>query len=137
LLVVRSASAHEHPYTQVVRFDIISGQESLWMDDPEVDTSVPVWSPDSEMLAVSRRGIHDAPGKQVWLLNPDGSPLQAVTEDPQASHSACRWSPDGRQLLYQRLELGSSSSLPEVVLWKRSGEARVLAEDAFLPAWVK
>lgn len=137
LLVVREAAAHEHPYTVLVAFDLPQGQETILLDDPELDSSVPVWSPDGKALAAARRVIHDGPGKQIWLLNPDGSSLRAVTENPRANHAAYHWSPDGAYLLFQRLEFGSSSSVPEVLLWDRqTGETKVLAEDAFLPGWV-
>ena len=138
LMVTRVDVGHDHPYTALVRYDLVTGQEQAWQDDPEMDASVPAWSPDGERLAVARRAVHDGPGKQIWLLEPDGSSLQAVTENPQANHAAYHWSPDGERLVFQRLAFGSSDSVPEVVLWAGEDTSlRVLAEDAFLPAWIK
>ncbi len=138
LLLTRSAVAHDHPYTFLVAVDIAARQEQVWMEDEELDTSVPVWSPQGDRLAVARRVIHDGPGKQIWLLDSGAAPLQQLTDNPQANHAAYQWSPDGTRLVFQRLAFGSSSSLPELLLWdSQDSSTRVLVEDAFQPSWIR
>ena len=108
------------------------------MEDEELDTSVPVWSPQGDRLAVARRVIHDGPGKQIWLLDSGAAPVQQLTDNPQANHAAYQWSPDGTRLVFQRLAFGSSSSLPELLLWdSQDSSTRVLVEDAFQPSWIR
>lgn len=103
-----------------------------------VEFSVPDWSPDGEWVVVAQRLLSGSPSKQLFISRLDGSEWQAVTDEPVFNHAVPRWDPAGRGVVYQRLELGSSDSLPQVAYWDRaSGEITVLSEDGFQPRWIR
>jgi Tol biopolymer transport system component len=70
-------------------------------------------------------------------MRPDGTDAVDITDDYSYVNTAYRWSPDGKALVFQRLNLTSSSNLPEVVVWQReTGEFTVLGEDAGFADWL-
>ena len=103
-----------------------------------VDLSVPVWHPVEELLLLAQRPYFATFSKQLWLLPlADGAAATAVTSDHNFAHGGYSWSPDGDQLVYQRFALEMTNAAPQVWVWDRkSGEARLLAEDAALPQWL-
>jgi Tol biopolymer transport system component len=113
-------------------------------DDPgPLDYSNPVWTVDGSQVVAALRPMTGGPTKQLWLLwldparAPAGQARQPITEDPLFTHAGYRWDPAGENLVYQRLDIGSSSQKPQIVVWNRAGrESLVLAEDAFQPRWI-
>jgi TolB protein len=106
-------------------------------DTPWSDYGVPAWSPDGAWLAVSARDGSGTPGKQMWLMRPDGSEARAITSDPAYTHGSYRWDPWGSSLLIQRVPLGTPFPKPEIVIWERTtNQLRVAAVDATLAHWL-
>lgn len=56
----------------------------------------PIWSPDGSQIAFIS---DESGGKQLYIINADGSGLWQVTDDPQAVETIT-WSPDSQYLLY-------------------------------------
>lgn len=105
-------------------------------DENNIDFSLPQVAADGEWAVVALRLVYGSPSKQLWLIRLDGSDYQLITDEPQFTHSSYRWDSAGEKLVFQRLKLGSSSSLPQILLWDQAQEDTVLlAEDAFLPHW--
>ncbi len=102
-----------------------------------VEYSSPAWSPAGNWLALAIGSGTGSAGKQIWVMGLDGSGLTPVTEDMLVTNAAVSWSPAGDRLVFQRLALGSSDSLPSVAAWG-SGDGRLVtvAEDAFSPRWL-
>lgn len=98
----------------------ISGQGAT------VEDSTPVWSPNGEWLALTRKTAGTAMGKQLWLMRPDGSEAFPLTDDPEIHHGAPAWSPDGRYLAYQRFPLKELSAQPS--LWLLEVETQTAGE---------
>lgn len=145
MLLTESGGAGDMPYVQINVLDVETHQTRVWLSEERIDYGAPAWSPDGTWVLVARRSIGGPDGRQLWLIKFDGSERQQVTDDPLANHAAYQWSPDGDQVVFQRLASGSSSSLPEVVLWHwRQGDQPNaqyqwirLAEDAFQPRWIR
>jgi TolB protein len=100
------------------------------------DTS-PVWSPDGQWLALTRKTAGESMGKQVWLMRPDGSEARSLTDEPEAHHAFPAWSPDGRHLVYQRFPLKELNVQPAIWLMNiETGEARELIVPGNRPLWL-
>jgi TolB protein len=101
------------------------------------DYGVPALAPTGAWLAVALRDGSSSPGKQLWLMRPDGSDARAITTDPQYTYGNYQWDPWGGALLMQRVQLGVPFPKPELVVWDlATNTTRVVAEDATLAQWL-
>jgi TolB protein len=117
-------------------FNTRAVSEPFAADAPWSDYGVPAWSPNGEWLAVSLRDQTNTPGKQLWLMRPDGSEARAITRDPGFTHGGYRWDPWSRRLVIQQVALGTPFPKPELVVWNLdTGQSQVVAVDATLAEW--
>lgn len=138
--LVRGALGQEF-YTHLALADLnadiqvsLSGEQ-----DAPVEDAYAAWSPDGTRLAVARRyldGRYTA-GKQIYLLDVATGAATPLVVDAAYTHAAPQWDPSGRWIVYQRFALDRSDALPEVRVYDtQTGQARLLAENAFFPAWL-
>ncbi|MEA4906064.1 MAG: hypothetical protein VB089_00500 [Anaerolineaceae bacterium] len=139
LYITTEMSPSGFPYVNVLSADLVNQAVApiLGEDLDQVEYSTPSVSPDGEWIAVGLRYVNAGASKQLWIMHLDGSQPQAVTQQENYTHAGYRWSANGEMLVYQRYELGSSNTKPEVVVWdRRSDESVLISEDGTLPAWL-
>ncbi|NMB67781.1 MAG: hypothetical protein GYA20_03350 [Chloroflexi bacterium] len=127
------------PIVRIYQADLGSGEISLLeaADLGAVDASRPIFSPDGQSLVMALRPLAGAQNKQLWLVQADGSGASPITDDPRASFAAYAWDPAGNRLVFQRLQLESSQSRPQVMLWNQiDGSISIVAEDGAWPQWL-
>lgn len=101
------------------------------------DFGVPAWSPDGEWVLIGLQTPDAGPGRQLWLMHPDGTEAHPLVSDPGFTHGGYRWDPEGDRLVYQRFPLRVADAVPEIFLFDlETGQAQLLATDASTPAWV-
>jgi len=101
------------------------------------DFGTPALSPDGDWIAVALRDGSRPPGRQLWLMRPDGTDASTILDDPAFTYGSYRWDPWGDRLLVQRVPLGTPFPKSEVVIWDRTSKAvSVVAEDATLAQWL-
>jgi Tol biopolymer transport system component len=106
-------------------------------DGMGVDDSNPVWAPDGTRLAFGRKEARTAMGRQLWLMDADGTAATPLTGETEIHHGNHSWSPDGRNLLYQRYNLKELYSRPAVwIIDTTTGQSREIAYPASQPAWL-
>jgi Tol biopolymer transport system component len=138
LYFLRSILLADQPVDKLYSFNIENGQISLVLgaEDDSLVYGTPAWNPDGSLLAVPVRSLGGGYSSQIWLMAPNGTMLQELTDDPEFSHGGLTWRPDGHQLLFQRFMTNASGS-PEVLVWDRlSGRVTRLAEDAYGAKWL-
>lgn len=129
----------EVPVEQVQALRLADGQSDRFLgeDPPEEDYSLPVFSSDGQWMVIAARAAGSSTPRQLWLSRADGSQRQEIVVDRTASYAAYSWSPNGTRLVFQRLDVGSSSARPEVWVWEReSGHLTLIAQDASRPRWL-
>jgi Tol biopolymer transport system component len=127
------------PFVDVYEADIETGAIRRIFENATtpMDYSLPEWSPDGKQLAAAVRQANSGPGKQIVLLDRDGTQIQAVTQDQLYTHNSYHWSPGSDSIVYQRLRLDSSDNKPEIMLWNNlENTSSLVAQDAFLPRWL-
>ncbi len=127
------------PYVRIYEANLGTGdiQPMQEADLGQVDASLPIYSPDGQSLIMAVRGLAGSANKELWLIPLDGKPNQAITNDPGASFAAYQWDPNGNRLAFQRLQLQTSQSRPQVMIWlPESGVLKTIAEDAARPQWL-
>lgn len=101
------------------------------------DIGFPAWSPNGEWVLVGVQSADGGPGRQLWLMRPDGSEAHSVLNDPAYTHGGYQWHPAGDRFVYQRFPLRVANAVPEIyVLSLDDGEPELLAADASSPSWV-
>ncbi len=102
-----------------------------------VEDSTPRWSPDGSQIAFTRKQASTAMGRQLWLMDADGSNQRELTRNADWHHGEPLWSADGERLLFQRFD-GVVDESPNIFLRNVDGSAEILlVENGFRPEWLK
>ena len=76
-------------------------------------------------------------GRQIGLMNVDGSNARVLTANTMINHSALAWSPDSSTLAYMRFDLSNISRPAEIwVMEVDGGSPRMLIQGGYMPVWI-
>ena len=118
-------------------FDVNTETSVNISEGMQVDDSGPVWSPDGQQIAFGHKIARSAMGRQIWLMNADGSHQIPLTDDTDIHHINFAWSPDGQFIIYQRYNLEELYAQPSVwIIDIQSGETMEIATPAMQPTWL-
>lgn len=139
-VLVRGALGQEF-YAHLMLADLPAGTQVSLSGEPDapVDDGFAAWSPDGTRLVVARRYLDEryTAGQQLYTLDVATGDAAPLLVDAAYTHAAPQWDATGRYVLYQRFALAEAGAQPEVwVLDTHTGEARMLAQNAFFPAWL-
>lgn len=111
----------------------LSGEMQLPVDD-----SMPVYSPDGQWVAFGRKEARTAMGRQLWIMQADGSNPYAVTNDPDVHYGPFLWSENGRFLIMQQYKLKEQFAQPNLMLYDTQTDTwQEIASPATQPfAWI-
>jgi len=116
-----------------------SSLQDLTAKDKLDDTS-PAFAPDGSSIAFARRQldiVHWTPGRQIWLMAPDGSNPRQLTQAPYYNHYDFAWSPDSSLLAYSRFNKDVLTEPPEIWVISASGLGnKLLMVGGYAPHWV-
>jgi TolB protein len=140
-----SEEAEGRFYTYLVRVTIATNATQNLSGEGVVDDGSPSFSPGGNWIAFGRKTLflgQWTPGRQLWLMRPDGSDAHALTADPLYNHSAFRWSPGGTALACMRFNTAEPNGPAEiwVVELQPSGQAESAGArrlgTGYLPEWL-
>jgi Tol biopolymer transport system component len=121
----------------LLRADLESGRLTNLSGEAEVEDGSPAWSPDGSWIAFARKAHRASMGKQLWLMQPDGSQTHYLTNQPEIHHGSPAWSLDGRYLLFQRYPLTEPDAQPGIWLLEvETGTLREVVTPGGQPAWL-
>lgn len=128
------------PSSHLLRFNYQDGSTlDLTVADNLEDTS-PVYAPDGKTLAFARKYLDIArwtPGRQLWLMNADGSDARPLTQEAHYTHYDFAWSPGGDQLAYVRFNQTLLTEPPEIWVINSDGtQATLLIVGGYAPQWI-
>jgi Tol biopolymer transport system component len=136
--------AGESLVVRLVIVDLDNGEMlDISGDDDFVKDVSPAWSPGGGWIAIGRQFLDEerwTPGRQIWLVRPDGSEAYALLEEPMVDHFAFAWRPDGAALAYVGSDLSEGPQpVPDVSIWILDliqREPWFVAGDGVLPGWL-
>jgi Tol biopolymer transport system component len=136
--------AGESLVVRLVVVDLESGEMlDISGDDDFVKDVSPAWSPGGGWIAYGRQFLDEerwTPGRQIWLVRPDGSEAYALLEEPMGDHFSFAWRPDGAALAYVRNDQSEGPlPLPDVSIWVYDlveREPVSVAPEGVLPKWL-
>lgn len=103
------------------------------------DTS-PAISPDGSQIAFARRYVDVqrwTVGRQLWVMNADGSAARQLSNEPFFNYYSFAWSPDGRQIAYLRSDQMDLTQPVELWVMGTDGSNPVqLVIGGFAPQWI-
>jgi Tol biopolymer transport system component len=100
------------------------------------DTS-PSWSPDGSWVAFSRKFPGADSGRQLVIMQADGSDMFPLTRDPLFEHLAPVWSPDDRNIAFQRISIRAGAAQSEIWLADvGNGKLRQIVSPGKQAAWL-
>jgi Tol biopolymer transport system component len=129
-------------YTHLLAVNMTSGTlRDLSGDAHEaVEDASPVFSPDGQTIAFARRYMDQTRftlGRQIWLMEADGSNPRVLTSDTMINHSALAWSPDSSFLAFMRFDRSHISKPAEIWVIEAGGDnPRLLIQGGYLPVWI-
>jgi Tol biopolymer transport system component len=111
--------------------EVVIGEGMGWED-----VGLPRWSPAGDWILIGALSGEHGEGRQLWLLRPDSAEVHTIVVDPIFTHGGYQWDPWGKMIVFQRFSMRDPAAQPEVVLLEVGGGERVIARNAWLPAWV-
>lgn len=125
-------------FSHLYRIDALSTAVSE-LSQGSVEDASPSYSPDGQWIAFARKYLDDrwTPGRQLWLMQSDGTQPRQLTNQPDYSHSAISWSPDSQQLAYIQRSHTDVNLPPQIWVSDLNGEQqRLLVDGGYLPQWL-
>ncbi|MFN2144941.1 MAG: Ig-like domain-containing protein [Anaerolineales bacterium] len=130
--------------SRLVVYQLGGGLISTLTDDDLAEDFWPVFSPDGDILAFTRRYLDEdrwTPGRQIWLMSLPGSgtaPAQVkpLTEASEHLYTGLVWHPDGDLLAAVRFNVTVITEPPEIWLVGLDGSAIRLVIGGYQPAWI-
>lgn len=102
-----------------------------------VEDNSPVWSPDGEGVAFTRKVAGASMGRQLWLMRADGRDARYLTNTPDIHYTLPQWSPDGQTLVYQQFPLKTAHPVPSLWLLEvTTGETREVVASGSRAVWL-
>lgn len=103
-----------------------------------VDDGTALFSPDGSQIAFGRKAPQTATGRQLWLMNVDGTNARPLTSDLDVNYGPFVWSADGRYIVMQQISLGASFAQPTLAIYDTQTSAhRELTAPVGPPfAWI-
>lgn len=130
----------EQFYSHLIYVTLATNESTDLSSSPLVEDANVAISPEGDHLAFGRKYLdaeHWSPGRQLWVMNLDGTHVRQLTYAPAFNASSIRWSPDGSLLLFMRFDQTHVSLPPEVWVTTAAGEnPRQLAVGGYLPRWL-
>ena len=108
--------------------------------DPALEDASPVFSPNGAWLAFARKALdplHWTPGRQLWVMRPDGSDAMQITHAPDYNHLDFAWHPTASLLAFARTNQADLTRPPEVWVYDfQRQQAYLIAANALMPRWL-
>lgn len=119
-----------------------TGSRALFADGEElIEDATAAFSPDGARMAFTRKYLDEerwTPGRQLWLLDVASGDLRQLTEDADFQVTALAWAPDSHRIAYTRSNQTDFGQPAELwLLDEETGEAVMVALNAYAPAWVQ
>jgi dipeptidyl aminopeptidase/acylaminoacyl peptidase len=126
--------------SHIQRLDVETGEVIDLLAGGDTENADPVFSPDGNTVAFARRYL-DArrwtPGRQLWLMAPDGSGVRPLTDEPLFTHTDFTWRPDGLLLAYTRFNQVTLTDPPEIwTIDPGGGPPLRLVIGGYDPQWI-
>lgn len=126
--------------SHLIRYHLQDNATENLSQDVALEDAAPAYAPDGARLAFARKFLDPerwTPGRQLWVMNADGSGARPLTDEPFYNHYDFIWSPDGERLAYVRFEETELTHPPEIwLIDPDGGNTQRVAQGGYAPHWL-
>jgi Tol biopolymer transport system component len=126
--------------SHLIQFDRQTGQTTDLSKAEDLEDTSPAYSPTGTSLALARKSLDIktwTPGRQLWIMPPDGGNPRQLTNDPNYNHYDFAWTPDGGLLAFVRFNQTVMTDPPELWIINPDGSgAQKLLAGGYAPQWI-
>ena len=126
--------------SHLFRFDLPTTTSQDLSVSLDLEDTSPVYSPNGNYLAFARKSLDPSlwtPGRQLWVMRPDGREARELTTAPYFNHSSFAWSPDSLQIVYLRFNQDNPTAPPEIWLMNIDDNIPIqLVIAGYAPQWI-
>ncbi len=134
-------------YSHLIRYVLAATQDSAALirtenlsNDVSLEDTAPVFSPDGTQIALARKYLDTmrwTPGRQLWLMQADGTQANRLTDEPFYNHYDFAWSPDGKRIAYVRFNQTVLTDPLELWVMNADGSDPIqLVKGGYAPQWL-
>ena len=69
------------------------------------------------------------PGRELWIISPDGDILEMMSTDMTRIITGYEWSPDGERLLFRFLNFPPEEGIAYFGIWNEENGTQILAAN--------
>jgi Tol biopolymer transport system component len=136
----RAPDNTERGTSHLMQYNPVNNQPQDISNSPDVEDAEAVYSPDGTSIAFARKFLDAARwtlGRQLWLMNSDGSNAHPITDEADYNHYDLAWSRDGKRLAYVRFDESKPADPPELWMIDVDGSnALQLVIGGYSPIWI-
>ena len=137
---LQAAGGTETGTSHLMRYSIQSKTTEDISGPNKVEDVEAGYSPDGVLIAFARKFLdaeHWSFGRQIWIMNADGSDPHAITDEADYNHYDLAWSRDGQSLAYVRFNQVKLFDPPELWMVNIDGSNPVqLVIGGYSPIWI-
>ncbi len=126
--------------SHLFRFDLATASYQDLSISLDIEDTYPVYSPNGQHIAFARKSLNPAlwtPGRQLWVMRPDGREARELSNAPYFNHSNFTWSPDSQQIAYLRFNQNNPTDPPEIWLMNTDGINQIqMVIGGYAPQWI-
>lgn len=126
--------------SHLLRYEIQTGKSEDISGDDDVEDVDGDYSPNGGLIAFARKFLDErrwSLGRQVWIMNPDGSNPHPITAEADYNHYDLAWSRDGLMLAYVRFNQAKLSDPVELWMINIDGSNPLqLVIGGYSPHWI-
>jgi dipeptidyl aminopeptidase/acylaminoacyl peptidase len=130
----------ERGTSHLIRYGVNSNTTEDISKSIDVEDVAASYSPDGSSIAFARKFLdaaHWSLGRQIWIMNVDGSSSHPITDEADYNHYDLAWSRDGLMLAYVRFEESRIFNPPELWMVNADGSnALQLVIRGYSPIWI-
>jgi Tol biopolymer transport system component len=126
--------------SRLLRYDIDTTEYQDLTQSENLEDTNPVFSPGGDQLAFARKYldiVRWTPGRQLWVMNADGSEARQLTNSPDYNSYDMDWEPDGNRLVFVRFNQTNPMDLPVIWMYDLVKNYEVeWIQGGFSPKWI-